>query len=115
MQSINYILKLRTMSYLSKRKPEESEEELNMSYLIHKIRILSIDSASGGSLEDQMKRVCIRQQPKAERQADRDSTKKPAETAGYRLVAHNPAPSCSSFLRSAYDLGDMAKLTRNKM
>ncbi len=109
----NYILKLQQMSYLSKRAPVDSEDELNMSYIIHKIRILSIDSDSEATLEEQVRRVCIKQLVKADRPLERDAPKK--EQPGYRLLGQSIAPSCSSFLRDAYDLGDIAKLTRNKM
>jgi hypothetical protein len=103
------------MSYLSKRPPLESEDELDMSFVIHKIRILSVRPGSDPTLEEQVKRVCIKPKPKAEKQLEKDTPKKPAEQLGYRLLGQGTAPSCSSFLRDAYDLGDIAKLTRNKM
>jgi hypothetical protein len=113
--SENYILKLQMMNYLSKRAPLESEDELSMSFIIHKIRILSIEPIAEATLEEQIKRVCIKPLTKAEKHIERDVPKKSAHIPGYRLLTQSVAPSCSSFLRDAYKLGDMAKLSRNKM
>ena len=103
------------MNCLSKRPPQESEADLDMSFVIHKIRILSVRPGYEATLEEQVKRLCTKPNPKPEKPLDRDAPKKPAEPLGYRLLTQSPAPSCSSFLHDAYDLGDMAKLTRNKM